>query len=47
MIIQRTIYIQCAKLLRDKYEEKLITLLEMGDINNYEYSKEFIDKMMP
>lgn len=31
--------------LRDKYEEKLITLLEMGVVQNYEHLKEFIGKL--
>ena len=31
--------------LRDKYEEKLITLLEMGVVKNYEHLKEFIEKL--
>jgi hypothetical protein len=31
--------------LRDKYEEKLITLLEMGVVRNYEHLKEFIEKL--
>jgi hypothetical protein len=31
--------------LRDKYEEKLITLLEMNVVQNYEHLKEFIGKL--